>query len=242
MRIFLYVFFLILFSPGAFLPGQSTAFVFTGGPTFSNQQWDNAYEREMLLKWHFAVAVESVDNEENRAALLAQFGYHPKGSAIRFRYFVPNGPNVVTEEEFIFRNLSLILGAKQKFPAGENARFFYAGGIRGDYTLSTNLDELADNNPFAANYYPQDAFVRKWIFGLSIGGGTEWMFSELVGAQLTFWVHPDVTYQYDSPPIPNVIDPNNPGTITTLPARRVRNVALELSLGLRLLRKVEYVE
>jgi hypothetical protein len=84
--------------------------------------------------------------------------------------------------------------------------------------------------------------VRKFIFGVSVGGGTEWMLSELVGAQLTFWVHPDVTLQYNQPAIPNVIDPNNPGVVTTIPERRIRNIALELTLGLRLLRKVEYVD
>lgn len=221
---------------------QSTAFVPGAGLTLCTQRWDNSFDRDPLLKYHFVLGIESVNNEDDRSALLAQFGYHVKGSANRIRYFVPNGPNVVFKEEFLFRNLSLLLAAKQKFDIGGNRKLFYAGGVRGEYTLSTNLKDLVDNNPFLVTFYPQDAFVRRWIFGISVGGGVEWMFRDLVGVQLNVWVHPDATLQYNQPPIPNVINPNFPGTTTTIPERRIRNVALEATLGLRLLRKVEYID
>lgn len=242
MRQHIYTICLFLFCTVFSARAQSTAFVLGGGPTIGSQRWDNTFERDPLFKYHFVIAAESVDNEEDKASVFAQLGYHVKGSATRFRYFVPGGNDITYKEEFLFQNLGLLLGAKQKFPVNPVTRLFYAGGIRGEYTLNTNLDELNDNNPYSVTYYPQDEFVRKFIFGVSVGGGTEWMLSELVGAQLTFWVHPDVTLQYSQPPIPNVIDPNNPGVVTSIPERRIRNIALEITLGLRLLRKVEYVD
>lgn len=226
------------------LNAQSTAYIINAGPTVGLQKWDNSFDREPLFKYHIALGIESVDNEDDRGSLFAQFGYHVKGSANRFTFFQQGGGVQTFSEEFRFNNLSLLLGAKGKTPIGltGRGRYFYFGGIRGDYTLSTNVDNLADNNPFLALYYPQIGFVNRWMFGLSVGGGLEFKLSELIGGQLMLSINPDVTNQYNQPPIPNVIDPFNPGQSTSISQRRIRNTTLELSVGLRLLRKVEYVD
>lgn len=222
---------------------QSTAYVVQGGLTVGIQKWDNSFEREPLFKLHGSLSIESVDNENDRSALFMQIGYHTKGSATRFQVFNQQGGGIRTySEEFRFNNISLILGAKQKFPLGASSRYFYYGGIRGDYTLSTNIDNLATDNPYLIGYYPQIGSMNRWMLGLSVGGGIEFKFAELIGGQLTVSVHPDVTNQYNQPPIPNVINPLSPGQTTTIPARKIRNTTLELTVGLRLLRKVEYVE
>jgi len=137
---------------------QSTAYVFQFGPTIGLQKWDNSFEREPLFKYHAALSIESVNNEDDKDALFMQIGYHIKGSANRFRYFNINSgaPGGSFTEEFRFNNLSLVLGAKQKRPLGASgkSRFFYGGGLRVDYTLSTNIDELSKGSPTLALFYP----------------------------------------------------------------------------------------
>lgn len=243
-RTLLPAFFTLLAAIGLHLNAQSTAYIINAGPTVGIQKWDNSFDREPLFKYHVALGIESVDNEEDRGSLFAQLGYHVKGSANRFTFFQQGGGVQTFSEEFRFNNISLLLGAKGKNPIGltGRGRYFYFGGIRGDYTLNTNIDNLADRNPFLALYYPQIGFVNRWMFGLSVGGGLEFKLSELVGGQLMLSVNPDVTNQYNQPTIPNVIDPFNPGQSTSISQRRIRNTTLELSVGLRLLRKVEYVD
>jgi hypothetical protein len=84
--------------------------------------------------------------------------------------------------------------------------------------------------------------MNRWMFGLSLGGGMEFKLGELVGGQLKLSLHPDLTLQYNQPSLENVLNPYSPGTTTTIPERRIRNNALELSVGIRLLRKVVYVD
>lgn len=226
---------------------QSTAYVLKGGLSLGTQKWDNA-DRQLLFAGHAALAIESVDNEEDRAALFAQFGYHVRGSATRFRFVNFDGfPGGSFSEGFRFNNLSLILGAKQKFPLGSGrSRYYYFGGVRGDYTLSTNIDNLTQGNPCALGVYPFIGGVQRWMVGVSAGGGLEFKFSELIGGQLELSLHPDVTLQYRQPSanltLPGDCTINGQPMQVTIPERRIRNTTIELSLGLRLLRKVVYEE
>lgn len=206
------------------------------------QRWDNSFDRKPLFKYHASLAIETIDNKEDRSSVFAQVGYHVRGSANRFTFFQGIGkPLLIFKEEFQFRNLVLILGAKQKFDGEAGSKYFYSIGLRGEYTLSTNLGALAGSqNPLVQIYYPFEGAVNRWVAGAFLGGGIELPFSELVGGQLMFSVSPDFTLQYNQPPIENVIDPLNPGQRTRIPERRIRNVTLELTLSLRLLRKVIY--
>ncbi|MEZ4941478.1 MAG: hypothetical protein R3D58_11430 [Saprospiraceae bacterium] len=223
------------------IAAQSTAYVIHVGPSLGVQKWDNSFERQILYKYHAALSIESVNNENDNSSIYAQLGYHVRGSATRFRFFFQGGGIQTFSQEFQFNNLSLVLGAKMKKPLGARGKYFYFGGLRGDYNLSTNLNDLdQNNNPYAAIYYPQPGFVNKWTAGLSFGGGIELPFSELVGCQFMLSAHPDFLLQYRQPSIPNVIDPLNPGQNITIPERRIRNLTIELSVGLRLLRKVVY--
>ena len=223
------------------MAAQSTAYVINAGPSVGFQKWDNGGDRQLLFKCHASLAVESVDNEDDRGSLLAQFGYHVKGSANRYRFLFQGGGISSFSEEFRYNNLSLLLAAKQKFPMGASGRgrYFYFGGIRGDYTLSTNIDELSGQNPIAAAYYPLVGAMNRWIVGVTVGGGLQFEFGELVGGQVSLSVNPDLTSQVNQPP-GLVSDPFNPGQTISIPARRVRNTTIELSFGLRLLKKVVY--
>ncbi len=236
----------ILAAVSNFLFAQSTAYVFHGGLTIANQKWDNNFDREPLFAWHGALSIETVDNEEDKGSLFAQIGYHVKGSATRFIYTNINSglPGGVFTEEFRFNNISLLLGAKSKKPLGssDKKRWYYFGGVRGDYTLSSNIDNFSSGESFQRIYYPQIAYMNRWLFGVSAGVGIEFTWNELVGGEVKLSVSPDFTLQYNQPAIPNVIDPFQPGRTITISERRIRNTAVELSFGLRLLRKVEYVD
>lgn len=223
---------------------QSTAFVFKSGLSLGNQKWDNSLDREFLWRYHAALAVESINNEDDRLSIYSQFGYHVRGSSVRFQYYDINSGILGNQfrQPFEFNNLSLQLGAKFRKPMGVNTKLFYFGGLRGDYNLSTNLEELQNIYVCNAGSIPLPGGVVKWMFGLSAGGGIEWAFSELVGGQIEFSIHPDITPQYRQEAIPYVIDVCNPGYTYTIPERRIRNTTIEISFGLRLLRKVVYVE
>lgn len=226
------------------MAAQSTAFVFKGGLSIGTQKWDNSLDREFLWRYHAALAMESINNEDDRLSIYSQFGYHVRGSAVRFQYYDFNGGFLGKQfrQPFEFNNLSLQLGAKFRKPMGVDSKLFYFGGLRGDYNLSTNLAELQNIYVCNAGSIPLESGVVKWLFGLSAGGGIEWTFSELVGGQIEISIHPDLTPQYRQEAIPNVIDQCNPGYSYTIPQRRIRNTTLEISFGLRLLRKVVYVE
>jgi hypothetical protein len=243
----LFTFSLLLLSFFGQTTAQSTAYVFNIGPTAGLQKWDNTAGREPLFQYHASFAMESINNEDDRSSFFMQLGYHVKGSATRFRFndIISGLPGRVYTERFKFNNFSLVLGAKQRYHSGPsgNTSYFYFGGIRGDYTYSTNIDNLPNAstscNPAA---YPLMGGLQRWMAGFSVGGGIEVKFSELVGAQIQLSVNPDVTPQYRQNAIPNVIDICNPGNVYNIQERRIRNTTVELSIGLRLLKKVVYVE
>ncbi|MEQ1745025.1 MAG: hypothetical protein ABMA02_06355 [Saprospiraceae bacterium] len=224
------------------ISAQSTAYVFHGGLSMGFQRWANYFDRQPLFKTHAALSVESVNNDDDHTSIFAQIGYHVRGSATRLRFLQAVGGGVETiSEEFRFNNLSLILGYKQKFPLGEKTKYFYYGGLRGDYTLSTNIDELGvSQNIYLAAYYPSIGAMNRWMVGASAGGGIEFPFSDLVGGQLTISVHPDFLLQYYRPAFGNLIDPFNPGQTIPVQELSIRNLSLEISFGIRLLRKVVY--
>jgi|GEM_PF-332918 len=226
---------------------QSTAYVFHLGPSAGLQKWDNSSGREPLFQYHAAVGMESINNEDNSGSFYMQLGYHVKGSATRYRFFDLNSgaPGSVVTERFKFNNFSFSLGAKQRFKESDNGqlRYFYYGGLRVDYTYSTNIDNLRGvSNTCNPGFYPLMGGVQRWMGGFSVGGGFEFDFSELVGAQIQLSVHPDVTPQYRQNAIPNVIDICNQGQMYSIPERRIRNTTVELSVALRLLKKVVVVD
>jgi hypothetical protein len=218
---------------------QGTAYTLKGGMTIGTQQW-NGIDRQPLIKYHAAAAMESVSEDDNFSVFL-QLGYHIKGSSLRTRNFF--NPNFnLNARDFQFRNLSLILGGKQKFELGPN-RAYYLLGVRVDYTLSTNLEayqEFNERNPAFA-IYPFPGGVNKWNYGATAGGGIEFPLSELVSGVLEFTVHPDFSRQYAQPELPNVRNPIT-GQNTSIPERLISNLTFEISAGIRFWRKVEYID
>ena len=244
-------YFLAAFTIVFCLCGQVTAQDFgwgiKGGPSMGFQKWDTGSQRDALFSYHAIAFVESV-TEGNAFSTFAQLGYHVRGGAVRTNAF--NYVNPVTglesrstsrTDRYEFRNVSLSLGAKQKFELG-SGKYYYMIGVRGDYTISTNLEEYENRNTiFNTLYFPQNQFVRKFNYGLIFGGGLERDFSEFITGIFEISVNPDVSKQYRQPPIGNVYNPYTMNNYNT-PSREFSSVSLEVSVGIRFLTKVEYVD
>jgi hypothetical protein len=228
---------------------QSYYFGIKGGPTISIQKWGNSFSRSPLLRYHGVVFIESAP-EDNQFALFAQLGYHVKGSQIKtFATTIntPSGPRNIPARStpFLFKNLSLVLGGKQKFDiGGSDNKMYYLFGIRGDWTIDTQLRPEGIDDTFYYYYtYPFDIYVNKFVFGMTAGGGFEFPFSEFVGGLIEFTVNPDFTLQYNQPPFTNLINPNpnNPNN-SNISERQIRTTTFEVTFGLRFLHRIEYID
>lgn len=225
---------------------QSYAFGLKGGLTMGIQNW-NGFEQDPLIKYHGIAFIESAP-EDNEFALFAQAGYHVKGSAIRNRNFISRFTGNAFRappREFRFNNVSLTLGGKQKFDFSASNKVYYLLGIRGDYTVSTNLGEYTafnERNPGYAIYpFDEPLFIQEFNYGVTVGGGIEFPFSEFISGLLEVSVNPDFSIQYRQPEIPNVLDPYT-GNTRTIPEREIRNITFEVTLGFRFLHKIEYID
>jgi hypothetical protein len=229
------------------LSAQGFAFGVKGGLTIGIQNWEG-FEMDPLFKYHGIFFLESI-SEEDRFALYSQLGFHQKGSALRNRMVFNNingQPFRPPAREFIFNNISLGVGAKQKFEfGGENSKAYYLLGVRADYTADTNLDEYTrfiEANPSFAIYPIDDTqFIREFNYGITVGGGIEFALSEFIGTLIEFTVNPDFSLQYEQPEIPFIQDPWT-GNTRSIPQRRIRNLTFEVTAGFRFLRKVEYID
>ncbi len=210
--------------------GQSFHFGPKGGLAINLQQWNN-FERDPLFSAFGDVFIESY-SEGSTSSLFAQLGYHTRGSAIRLVTF--NGPSF--SNSFKFNNIVFVAAAKRYLTNKKSARPYYLLGIRGDYTVSTNLEDFEQQQSL---FYPIEFYVNKFNYGFTVGGGYDFPFSDLYGGFIEVTISPDVSLQYEQPPIPNVINPYT-GQPITISERRIRNISLEITFGMRFLRKVEY--
>lgn len=210
---------------------QNMAFGIKGGPTLGTQKWNNSQGNDPLFAYHFMAFVET-DDEGSNGSLFAETGYHVKGRAFRLRSTVNPNTGIAYDAQTLklkFNNVSLLLGARNRFPVG-NTTGFYSIALRGEYNVSHDLQL----------YRGYEDGIQKFVYGLSLGGGFDFPFSELVGGVLDFRVSPDISRQIFIP----ASRFNNPftGTQETFREQSVKNIALEISLGIRFLRKVIYVD
>ena len=218
---------------------QSFIFGVKGGPVIATQNWSN-FQRNPLLDGHGIVFIETwAEGDPN--VLFAQLGYHTRGSSLRQIFVNQNlGFNPQTRS-FRFRNLALTIGAKRRHLFTDRYNVFYSVGIRGEYNISTNLDEFVASNISAPTTYPLNQFVVPFTYGIYGGGGAEFEISDLIGAVVELSVNPDLSRQYFQPPLNNVINPVN-GMIVSLREKEIRNISIEISFGFRFLRKVVYID
>lgn len=219
---------------------QSYYFGVKGGPTIGIQQWDGS-NRNPLFRYHGSLFIETLA-DVGEVGLFAQAGYHQKGSSLQsfLATNVAGNPIRLSGQAFVFENIDLVVGVKQRidysFLGSRNA--FYTFGLRGDYTVRTNLDQYTGFNNL---YWPVPDFVEKWMVGASISGGFEFDITNYIGGIFELSLHPDFTNQYAQPAIPNVRNPFT-GGFSTLDARTIKNVTFEISVGFRFLREIEYID
>jgi len=218
---------------------QSYWFGAKGGAAMNFQSWGDgsfsgSVNRDPLFSLNSDIFIESYD-EYKKGTLYAQVGYHTRGSSFRFFSF----NNTFTEQQgFKFRNIVAEVGAKKTLNLGKELEPYFILGIRGEYTIGTNLDDYIN---FGNLYYPVSEFVRKFNYGVTAGGGFEMKMSELSNVFIEFSLQPDLSFQYEQQPLFNVIDPWTSQPVN-LGLRQVRNLAVELKVGVKFLRKVEYID
>ncbi|SEQ77582.1 outer membrane beta-barrel protein [Neolewinella agarilytica] len=218
-----------------------------GGLSLGSQDW-SGLETELLLGYHGALYIESVP-ASGRFNLYGQLGYHTRGSRISRRRGITFGGSGVTlpADDFRFQNISLGLGAKSVFQYARFGDLYYVLGLRAEYNLSTNLSEYDQLESsfgisFRANY-PIDSpeFINEFTYGATFGAGALFPISDKIGGFVEITAHPDLSFQYNQGAIPNVIDPFGAGN-RTIPERQIRNFTIEISFGIRFLRKWTYVD
>jgi hypothetical protein len=226
-------------SSGTIIFGQSFWFGPKIGGAMCFQNWGdgrsgNGLNSDPLFSLNGDIVVESYD-ELKKGALYASLGYHTRGSSEQFLSF---NNAFRFRQNYKFNNVVLELGAKRSLNLSKDFDPYFLLGIRAEYTVSTNLEDF----DFMINpYTPRDVFVRKFNYGVSAGGGFEMEMSELSNVFFEFAIQPDLSFQYESPPA-RIIDPLQPNQTLDLPLTRVRNLSLELKVGIKFLRKVEYID
>lgn len=228
MRYLIYIGFYLVFSS---LQAQSFYFGPKVGPALGFQKW-NQNDNDPLFALNGDIFIESAPLESTNV-FYGSLGYRTRGSAWRFG---SSNPLQLNATNFRFKNVVLELGAKKMLSSDKESSPYYFLGIRGEYTVGTNL---GDYEKFGA-YFPNKAFVKNFVYGVSFGGGYEFGFRQYTRFFVEIGIHPDVSQQYYRPTLFNVPDPFFPGQSVTLQEQIVRNLSLELKFAMKFLRKVEY--
>lgn len=210
---------------------QSYAFGLKGGPTIGLQRWNNYQGSDPLIAYHIVTFIETAQEEE-QGSIFAELGYHVKGRTVHFNSSVNplTGANYEARNfQLRFNNASLSAGARKKFALGSSLAY-YSLAIRGEYNISADLEI----------YNGFEAGINKVLYGITLGGGFEFPFSELMGGLIDIRFSPDLSRQIFIPPF----EWDNPftGNQEVFREQSIKNLAFEISLGLRFLHKIIYVE
>jgi hypothetical protein len=237
---------LLIATTPSVLKAQGTIYGIKGGLAVGNQSYNDGgtSSNGLLFKPYGDFLIESAP-ADNSGVIYMQVGYHPRGHAQRFPsgvYSTPQGP-VAFEgftQEFVFHNIGLTVGFKKRNILN-NPNAYYLLGLRAEYTVSNNLATASNSGGFYNPYALQSEYVKPFVYGLSLGGGYEFPFSELTGGFIEFSVHPDIGRQYYQPALSNVIVQQGQPNVS-ISEQSIRNLSFEITLGFRFLRKIEYID
>ncbi|PPK85712.1 hypothetical protein CLV84_2615 [Neolewinella xylanilytica] len=218
-----------------------------GGFSLGSQDWSNI-ETELNLGFHGDLFLESIP-AQGTFSFWGSVGYHQRGSRISRRRAITFQGNGVTlpADDFVFNNLVLSIGGKQVVAPLGLGDAYYLIGVRAEYNVGTNLEEydllsttqgIAFRSAYPLNSYE---FINRFTYGATVGGGVILPLTERIGGFVELTAQPDLSFQYNQGPINNVVDPFGSGN-TTLGERAIRNFTIEISLGLRFLRKWRYID
>ena len=231
---------LLMFNSGH---AQSLWFGAKGGAAMNLQNWGNGGDgvglnRSPMFSVNGDILIESYD-EFYKGALYAQLGFHTRGSSLRFFSF----NNVFSDLlNYKFRNIVLELGAKKTLNLGKEYNPYFILGIRGEYTVGTDFGNFTNQGLLFTNNFVDNAFVKKFNYGVTVGGGFEMYLSALSNVFAEFSIQPDLSFQYEQPPLYNLTSPWPPFDKVNIGLQQVRNVSIEAKVGIKFLRKVEYID
>lgn len=191
-----------------------------------------------LFRYHGVAFIEGGGNENS--SLYAAVGYHARGIAPRFTPLSLTPTFRTVSIPSVFHNISLSFGMKKKYDYANDLKYYYLFGMRGEFTAKTNLPYLDVQNPKQQQQINNTMFsnyVRRFNWGMDIGGGLERPFSELVTGFLEFRISPDFSFQYR---FANLGTTPNTGIASSVFTNGFKNLSLELSLGIRFWNKVIY--
>ena len=227
---------------------QGYAWGVKGGLTIGFQKWKNFSARDPLYKYHADIFYESF-NEDSPFSFFISGGYHIKGSAIRRHKTVVVNQHGTFDvpayvDEYKFHNISVLIGAKQRYDFGSTSSAYYMIGLRGEYTITTELGkyEYDEDSPhtFYAISNPNKEFVKRWLLGATLGGGIEFPFSDTMDGFIEFSFSPDFTQQYFRPPF--AYDNPITGNRVIASEEKVNNTVLEVSIGIKFNTIYDYID
>jgi len=197
-------------------------YAYTGvkiGAGLAGQSWSQGVNTNIIITPNIDVFWESHD-EGSLSKVFAQVGYHQRGSGIGF--------GINTFASYRFHNAVLELGGKRRATDGEKWDAYYLLALRAEYTLGNNLAERGNTNIFNLAL---EEFVNKFNYGVTIGGGFDYDFSEnqVLFFELSF--SPDLSSQYDQPFQIGPFENQFTGNSFFIQPQQVRNYTLELKVG-----------
>ncbi len=214
---------------GGLLSAQQMGFGAKGGLLVGTQQG-----KRPLLSYHGDVFFERLgawqgDQEGGgrRLGFVTSLGYHRRGASYNAGTF--NTPNQTVISD-VYHNLSLALLFKGGYRV-KNFAPYYAGGIRLDYTMASDVV-----NPFDAQG------VRPFNVGLWLGGGLDWEPANMpFGFFIEISVQPDITPQvfFQQGTLIQYTDPFSGQTTTRTIAedQRITNLCLEATIGIKFIQR-----
>jgi hypothetical protein len=236
--IFRIIVFFMIFVPLPMSAQSGFAWGVKGGLTGGQQSWSGS-NSNILFRYHGAAYIESL-GETSNSVIYAQAGYHVRGSAFRYlgNYVTPSGQSFrPATTTYQYRNASVGLGMKKLKPVSEKITYYYGFGLRGEYTINTNLPSVEDQ---LGAYFLVKEYVRPFNFGATVSGGIQMKLADLIGIVGEISIHPDFSRQYFSPPL--LIYNTFTGGNEPSSERSIKNLSFEISVGFRFLRKVVYVD
>ena len=200
-----------------------------------NQTW-NSQEREFLFGYQGDLFIESV-NDSLSVSFFAALGYHQRGSAIVVNsYYNPQTGQTFPRRKINqpFNNIVLQLGAKNGHRLNNGLQGYYGIGIRGEYTVSYNLAYQSDGFDF---------YLNRFNYGISVTGGMEYEFPGFpAGLFFEISVHPDVSRQIFLPGNTVTYYDYYTNEPRTYPEQKVTNLSLEVTVGYKFIRRVEWID